>query len=133
MKILIVDDEFVSRKKAEKILSGYGECDAAANGEEAIQALELAREEGRPYDLMTLDVMMPGMDGIETLKRVRERERELGLDFRKGVKVIMLTAKDGVDSVRTSFWEGCEAYVVKPFDREKIDKALKEFVFDGAL
>lgn len=132
MKILIVDDEFVSRQKAQKILSSYGYCDSAASGAEALQALDMARDEGRPYDLVTMDVIMPEMDGIETLRRIREREKKLGLDFHNGVKVIMLTAKESVESVRTSFWEGCEAYVTKPFNRDKLELALKQFVFESA-
>jgi two-component system chemotaxis response regulator CheY len=122
----------VSRQKAQKILSSYGYCDSAASGSEALQALDMARDEGRPYDLVTMDVIMPGMDGIETLRRIREKEKKLGLDFHNGVKVIMLTAKEGVDSVRTSFWEGCEAYVTKPFNRDKLEQALKQFVFESA-
>lgn len=71
MKILIVDDEFVSRKKAQKIMSQYGECDTTINGTKALEAFKLAHEERDPYDLITMDIMMPDMDGIETPKRIR--------------------------------------------------------------
>jgi len=124
MKILIVDDEFVSRKKARKILAGFGECDVAVNGNEAREAFVEAHEEGLPYDLITMDIEMPEMDGITTLKAIRDWEESKGIMPGRGVKVIMLTAFKDARSVLPSFNQGCEAYIVKPFDREKLEKAL---------
>lgn len=63
MKILIVEDDFYSRKILKKFLTAYGEVDIAINGEEAVAAFKLAWEENQPYDLITLDIMMPIMDG----------------------------------------------------------------------
>ncbi|GAF79962.1 unnamed protein product [marine sediment metagenome] len=63
MRGLIVDDEFVSRKKAQRIMSQYGECDIATNGTETLEAFRLAHDEGRPYDLITMDILIPDMDG----------------------------------------------------------------------
>lgn len=73
MRILIVDDE-LSRKKAQRILSQHGQCDIAINGTEALDAFRLAHEEGKPYDLITMDILMPDIDGIEALKGIREWE-----------------------------------------------------------
>lgn len=126
MRILIVDDEFVSRKKAQKILSQYGECDVAVDGTEAVEAFRLAHEEGNPYDFITMDILMPDMDGIEALKRIRKWEESRNIQLGKGVKVVMLTASKTSDSVLSSFNEGCEAYVVKPFDKEGLTKAMSE-------
>ena len=126
MKILIVDDEFVSRKIAQKILSKYGQCDIAINGVEALEAFRLAHEEGRAYDLITMDILMPEMDGIETIKRIREWEESHNIQLGKGVKVVMLTASKTSDSVLSSFSEGCEAYVVKPFDKEDLARAMSK-------
>jgi two-component system chemotaxis response regulator CheY len=129
MKILIADDEFVSRKKAQKILSQYGECDITINGSEALEAFLQAQEENEPYDLVTMDIIMPDMDGIEALKRIREWEESHNIQVGKGVKVVMLTASNASDSVLSSFNEGCEAYIVKPFNKEKLDNALGELGF----
>ena len=126
MKILIVDDEFVSRKKAQKILSQYGECDIAIDGTEALEAFHLAHKEAKPYDLITMDILMPDMDGIEALKRIRKWEESRNIQLGKGVKVVMLTASKTSDSVLSSFNEGCEAYVVKPFNKEHLTKAMSE-------
>ncbi|MBW1766587.1 MAG: response regulator [Deltaproteobacteria bacterium] len=126
IKILIVDDEFVSRKTAQKILSQYGECDSAMNGIEALEAFKLAHEEGRPYDLITMDILMPDMDGIEALTRMREWEESKNIQLGKGVKLVMVTATNTSDSVLSSFNEGCEAYLVKPFNKEDLTKAMSE-------
>ncbi|MEE9609809.1 MAG: response regulator, partial [Desulfatiglandales bacterium] len=126
LRILIVDDEFVSRKKAQKIMSQYGECDSATGGTEALEASLLAHEEGNPYDLVTMDISMPDMDGVEALKRIRAWEESQNIQIGKGVKVIMVTASKTSDSVLSSFNEGCEAYIVKPFNKENLLAALKE-------
>jgi len=127
VRILIVDDEFVSRKTAQKILSQYGECDVVTNGPEALEAFHLAHEEGNPYDLITMDILMPDMDGIEALKRIRKWEESRNILLGEGAKVVMLTSSKASDSVLSSFNEGCEAYVVKPFNEKDLTKAMSEF------
>jgi two-component system, chemotaxis family, chemotaxis protein CheY len=126
-RILVVDDEFVSRKKAQKILSQYGECYTAANGTEALEAFRLAHEEGKPYNLITMDIQMPDMDGIETLERIRKWEESHNIEFVRRAKVLMLTATEAKDALFKSFRKGCEAYILKPFDREKLTNALCKF------
>ena len=127
-RILVVDDEFVSRRKAQKILSQYGECYTAANGTEALEAFKLAHEEGKPYNLITMDIQMPDIDGIETLERIRKWEESHNIEFVGRAKVLMLTATKAKDGLFKSFRKGCEAYIVKPFDKEKLTKALCKFL-----
>ncbi len=55
MRILIVEDDFASRKVLQKMLSPYGECDMAADGEEAVKACRMALEENSPYGLICMD------------------------------------------------------------------------------
>jgi len=126
MRILIVDDELVGRTLLRKIASPYGEIDMAVNGREAIEAFRLAWEEGNPYDLIFLDIMMDEMDGREALRIIRKHEEDRGIYGRKRVKVIMTTAKDDSSSVLNSFREGCEGYIVKPVEKEKVEKVMRE-------
>lgn len=68
MRILLAEDDFVTRKFMMNFLSSYGECDAAVDGMEAVDAYLMALEDGEPYDLACLDIMMPVMDGYQVLR-----------------------------------------------------------------
>ncbi len=125
MNILIVDDDFVSRKKMNAIMSQYGRCDTAVDGDECMDAFVMGHNDGAPYDIITMDIEMPGMDGIETVKKIRDWEESRDIPLGNGAKIIMVTVKWDSKALLSSFKEGCEAYVVKPFDRDKIEKALK--------
>ena len=119
MRALIVEDEFLSRKVLRSFLSTIFEVDIVVNGKEAVDAFELAHEEGRPYDLLLMDIMMPEIDGIEALRRIRELER--GRKVTSPAKVIMTTALDDPKTVIRSFHDGeASAYIVKPVDKEKL-------------
>ncbi|NTU60494.1 MAG: response regulator [Deltaproteobacteria bacterium] len=126
MKTLIVEDDFVSRRVIQAILTPCGPCDVAVNGHEALRAFEMARNEGKPYDLICLDIMMPEMDGTETLRRIREMELESGVEGLAGVKVIMTTALSDFESIMTSFRNQCEAYLVKPISRPALLDKVRE-------
>jgi len=98
----------------------------AANGREADEAFRMAWEDNDPYDLIFMDIMMPEIDGHEALKLIRKYEDERGIFGKKRVKVVMTTAKEDSGSVLDSFREGCEGYAVKPIEKIKIIKVLRE-------
>lgn len=123
MKILLVEDDFLSRKMMLAYLSTLGECDVASNGSEALEAFILANESGKRYDLIMLDIMMPEMSGQEALKRIRCMEEEQGL---AAAKVIMTTALKDADNIMTAFKNQCEGYLVKPIEFEKLRELLNE-------
>lgn len=126
MKILIVEDDFISRRILKEILAQFGNCDVAVDGQEAIQAFELAHEEKAPYDLICLDIMMPNMDGHEALKQIREFEKANGLQGSGEVKVIMVTALDDPKTVFKAYYRGgATSYIVKPIDKEKLIEELR--------
>jgi two-component system chemotaxis response regulator CheY len=124
MRMLIVEDEFTSRKILGRFLARYGEVDVAVDGEEALSALEDARDQETPYDVVFLDVMMPGLSGHDVLAKVRENERERDVPAGHQLKVVMTTAADGKADVLSAFRAQVEAYLTKPLDRAKVDQAL---------
>ena len=125
MRALIVEDEFLSRKVLRNFLTSLFTVDIVVNGQEAIDAFLLAHEESHPYDLILMDIMMPEIDGIEALERIREWEGKN--DVRNGVNVIMTTALDDPKTVIKSFYKGgASAYIVKPVDKEKLFIELKK-------
>ena len=126
MKFLIVDDEFVSRKKAHKILSQYGECDVAINGLEALNAYVRAHNENDPYNLIFLDINMPDLNGPQVMTKIRQWERTKGIALSDAVKIIMMSADGSKETIKTALKEGCEAFLVKPINRDKLAQAFKQ-------
>ena len=74
MKTLIVEDDFTSRLFLQTFLSRYGDCHMAVNGKEAVEAFQMATDNGSPYHLICMDIMMPEMDGQEAVRQVRALE-----------------------------------------------------------
>ncbi|MGE5329410.1 MAG: response regulator [Deltaproteobacteria bacterium] len=126
MKILIAEDDYASRKFLYKFLSAYGECDTTIDGMEAIEAFLMSWEEGKPYDLICLDIMMPKTDGLKVLKFIREKEQEKGIQPSQYAKVIMTTALNESNYVYTAFDSGCEGYAAKPLDTNKLLEVMSK-------
>ena len=74
-RIFAVDDDFVSRVKLKNLLTPYGDCDAIPTGEMALEMVCYAHKEGVQYDLVTMDISMPGMTGIEVNEKIRDFEK----------------------------------------------------------
>jgi two-component system chemotaxis response regulator CheY len=126
MRVLIVEDDFTSRKLLQKILTPYGEADIAVNGQEAVEAFETALQENRPYELVCMDIMMPEMDGQEALKKIREIEKNNGVSSNDEVKVVMTTALDDPKNVVEAYYKGgATSYVPKPIDRQLFLQLLR--------
>ena len=124
MKILIVEDDFITRKILNNLLKKYGEIDIVVDGVEALEAFNIAFEEKSIYDVIFLDVQMPKMNGQEVLKKIREFENKKNIHGKDGVKIIMTTVLKDSENIIKAFREQCEGYIVKPVDKEKIEKAL---------
>jgi signal transduction histidine kinase len=132
LKILIVDDELVSRKTLQKLLESVGECESVENGEDA---LKIAMSENTP-DLILLDIIMPGMDGYEVC-------RKLKADFRtKGIPVIFLSANAKIEDITRGFETGAVDYITKPFHKEEVKarvqthlslKKMREDLYDKSI
>ncbi len=120
MKTLIVEDDFTSRKILLAILGKHGQCDVAVDGKEALTAFKDAFEKKEPYDLICLDIMMPEMDGHTVLRSVREFEDEHKIKQGEGVRIVMTSALGDAKNVLGAFRSGCEAYVEKPVDKDRL-------------
>ena len=127
MKILIAEDEFVSRTLLQRMVSQFGESDITADGKEACDAFRLAVQKGNPYDLVCLDIMMPEMDGQEVLKEIRDIENTNQIQGTDRTKVIMTSALDDSRNVMEAFREQCDGYLVKPIDRNRLNDLLAQF------
>ena len=126
MRILLAEDDFVTRKFMMNFLSKYGECDVTVDGMEAVDAFMMALEDGEPYDLICLDIMMPVMDGYQALVGIRNLEKERNIPNEQAVKVIMTTALNDESNVKMAFELGCTVYSGKPIDQERFEAAMKK-------
>jgi two-component system, chemotaxis family, chemotaxis protein CheY len=126
LKCLIVEDDFASRKLLQNYLSDFALCDIAVNGYECIEAFQDSLEQGQPYDLICLDIMMPGMDGQDALKAIRQIESEHNIGGLDGIKIIMTTALGDSQNILGAFRGGCEAYVVKPINKNKLLNQIRK-------
>ncbi len=128
MKILVIDDELVSRQKMKKIMDCFGLCDAVESGSAAVAAFQKALKESKPFDLLTLDIDMPEMDGTETLFNIREIEDQNKIPKEKQAIIIMVTSHSDKDNIITCIQAGCNDYVVKPFNKEIVREKLDKFL-----
>jgi two-component system chemotaxis response regulator CheY len=124
MRVLIAEDDLISRKFLFKFLSKYGDCDIVVDGLEALDAYLLAIKDNKPYDLICLDIMMPRVDGVKVLKSIRDFETQRGLMPEKRSRVIMTTALAETRFVQKAYDIGCDAYAAKPIDIAKLDEIL---------
>jgi putative two-component system response regulator len=112
--ILIVDDEPTGRQTLESILDGQGyQLEMAENGSQALEKARLLLP-----DVILLDVMMPGMDGFEVCRRIRN-DKTLA-----EIPVIMLTALDDKRSLLDGLDAGADDYITKPYDRFELRARL---------
>lgn len=114
IKVLIIDDEKLVRWSLQQKLSKEGyEVESAPTGEEG---LNLLRDDG--YDLVLLDVRLPGMDGVQVLQEIKKLEREIG--------VVMLTADTGLSQAVECVRLGAHNYLTKPFEFDQVKVALEK-------
>ena len=124
MRVLVVDDDLASRHVLASHLAGVAEAEMCASGPEAVAAVESALAAGAPFDVVFLDIIMPHMDGHETLARIRQVEDAGGVPPEKRVQAVMVTSMDDETNTMTALFDGqVAAYLVKPPNRaELLDK-----------
>jgi phosphoserine phosphatase RsbU/P len=116
MRILIADDEMISRKVLEQTLRGWGhEVIAVSDG---LEAWKILREDGGPR-VALLDWMMPELEGPEVCRRVRKLANPVP------PYLILLTAKDAAGDIVAGLESGADDYVTKPFDRAELHCRIK--------
>src|ERR1700720_1132453 len=122
--ILIVDDDAVQRRLVENMVQKCGyEAIVLDSGDAAIAML--TAPDAQPIDAVVLDMVMPGLDGMGVLAKIREA----GLN----VPVIVQTAQGGIDNVVSGMRAGSQDFVVKPVGLERLQVSLRNALNTSAL
>ncbi|AQT66888.1 putative chemotaxis protein CheY [Anaerohalosphaera lusitana] len=115
--LLLVDDSATMRKIILRTLRMAGldidNFEEAGDGNEALEKLN-----AQPADIMLCDINMPGMGGLELVKKVRE------MDSCNDTKIVMISTESSDDLIESVMADGANGYVTKPFTPESIQKAL---------
>ena len=124
-KVLVVDDVPTNLDVAKGMMKPYGlHVDCVSGGMQAINAI---RTEKTRYDAVFMDHMMPGMDGVEATRVIRE---EVGTEYARNVPIIALTANAIVGNEEMFLRKGFQAFISKPIDMMKLDTILRQWVRD---
>jgi CheY-like chemotaxis protein len=120
--VLVAEDNEINALLMRSLLTRLGhQAVITTNGEEALESWLAAKSAGTPYDLVLMDIQMPGLDGIEATKRIRSHEAgQAG----KRTPILALTANTLVEDRYACFEAGMDGFLVKPLDREKLSEAL---------
>jgi len=123
--MLVVDDTEVARIVLKGLMARHGQCDEARDGLEAVECFKNALAEGRPYDIIFMDIMMPNMNGIDAVAEIRKIEKEA--DREGQTKVIMITALSDPQIVIDSYYRGgANSYITKPIDKSLLLKEMEK-------
>ena len=111
--ILICDDEEGIRESLKLILEKEYDLSFAANGNEALEAITRS-----PADIVIMDIKMPRMDGIETMRKIKK--------LRPDIKILVTSGYKSVETATEAIQAGASEYIVKPFDKNEILKAVQK-------
>ena len=124
LSILVAEDNEINALLARSLLTKLGHRPTiAGDGARAVESWLAAERAGEPYDLVLMDVHMPGTDGLEATRRIRAAEAEAG---GKRVPVIALTANVQAEDREACRAAGMDEFLAKPLDRERLSAALEQ-------
>lgn len=122
-RILIVDDEEIGRTLMEDIFKKYGASVSVSSGAEALKAYQKGIENGKPFNLVLLDISLQDISGVEVLKKIKQIDG--GLKEHKSI-VIMVTSHSEKNIVIGCIKSGCKAYFIKPLKQDAVDAKMAE-------
>jgi len=125
LHILLVEDDFSCQLLLKSFLARYGHCQVAANGVEAVEAFRATLGEGKTFDLVCMDIMMPKLNGRDAVIEIRKLEEDNCISSTHGAKIVMTTAVTEIKEVMQCFKSLCDAYLMKPIDLSELLSQLK--------
>lgn len=130
MRILVVDDDDATRLCLAKVLASVGEVQSVPDGAEALGALKLALDQGRPFGLVCMDICMPNLNGQEALQALRALEAQHKVPVGQEAKVIMISSCDDTGNVCEAYFHGlADGFVKKPLRLASLREELTKMGF----
>ncbi len=124
-KILIIEDNPVALLLQRSIMGHFGICDSVPEGASGLDLFQLALNEKTPYDIILLDLVLPGMGGADVLKSIRKMEEEHGINGLDRSKVIVSTSTQDSNTLMNLFRAETDAYIIKPLTKDKLEKEMR--------
>ena len=131
LNVLVAEDNEINALLTRALLTRLGhQPTVVESGAAALDRWRAARESGSPYDLVLMDMQMPGMDGLQAAQRIRAAETERGA---APTPIIALTANAFAEDREACLAAGMDGFLVKPLDRERLAAALTEAAGKAAI
>ena len=128
MKFLVVEDDEINNALICEILKRdeANVVESVSNGSLAIEKVESAIDSGDSFDVVLLDIMMPGVDGHDVLKAIRSYEECAGVTIDKRIVIIMVSALVDRDNIFSSFREQADGFLCKPVVRTELEAEIEK-------
>lgn len=124
---LIIDDDELGRELLATQLEPYAVCDLAADGYEGVARFTAALLEGNPYQLIFLDIVMPGMDGNAAARAIRNLEQDRGIPVERVVNIVVLSSLNTPQDIIQAYVSAqSAAHLVKPVRLDKLLRTLRK-------
>lgn len=123
LKILIIDDEIAALTKMKVMLAPYGECILANSGKQAVELIKTAIMNNSYFDLITIDIELPDMNGIEILDHIKNFEKI----YSKNAIKFMVSASGTTENVINALSRQCHDFLVKPVKKDLLHQKLIKF------
>jgi len=121
MRCIVIDDERIARTELSLLLARWGRVDEAESGEVGLQMVREAMEASDPYQLVCVDLSMPGEDGLETVHALRDLDDEVGI---AKTEVVVVTASDDKKDVFEAFRRQADGYLIKPVSMARLEELV---------
>jgi two-component system chemotaxis response regulator CheY len=121
-KILVIDDEKLNRDAIKSHLKelGFASIQEASDGNEGFEMIKKAHETSEPFQLILTDWYMPNLSGLDLLRMLRAQKQW------KNLPVLILTVESELKRVTKAIAEGASQYIVKPVDKETLERKLTD-------
>jgi CheY-like chemotaxis protein len=126
MNFLVIEDEMIALIKMKALLSAYGKGTGVTNGYQALEQCAAAIKKGAPFDLITIDIGLPKVSGLQVLQAINKLEIDNDIP---ASKKIIVTASGTKDNLVKAASGGCHDFLVKPVKKDTLEEKMAAWGF----